>query len=177
MNPFDLKLLTILIIAIAIYRFSRMIYNKYIATPIAPIDSSPKKSFSQGAAKRYVKKIPDLAYYAVRSAKKQFDINLDYSKDSIHRLDDLLDQINHHYHEGNIPQAELNTIIPYWAAYLGQTVIKTNSTLHLKWSFTPDKKNNPIYAIIIAENKTIHPFHIIEKRIVSKNHKPIYDVI
>ncbi|QDU35424.1 hypothetical protein KS4_35050 [Poriferisphaera corsica] len=181
MNPFDLKLMVILVIAIALYRSVRFLYKKYIHPIPKPFSSSrnlgpdnaPQK-FSPASAKRYTRKFPDYAYYAVRSAKKQFDINLDYSPQSIERLDDILTQIHTHFHAGNIPAEELASLIPYWAAYLGQTLIKTNPTLHLKWDFVPDSKNNPVYFIQLSETKTIHPFHLIEKRIITAEPKSIH---
>jgi len=86
---------------------------------------------------------------AVKVADEEFSIVLDYSKQSAHLIDDILQQYLNKYQEHALEDKAVFTICNIFGAYVGETFKKLAGG---QWVFDNSKPEAPAIFLVIGEN-------------------------
>ena len=82
------------------------------------------KTELQGPAAGINARMKDFAKQAVEVASKEYQTNLDYSPESIQKVDTILEAFTQRHASEPIPEKELSKVVLVWGAYIGTTFIK-----------------------------------------------------
>ncbi|AIF98894.1 MAG TPA: hypothetical protein DCW74_00350 [Alteromonas australica] len=92
----------------------------------------------------------DCAENAVKTAKDEFDVTLDFSKQSIANVDDLLLSFIDKYHDQALENEAVFTLCNIFGAYTGETMRRfvDNS----QWIYDQSNPNAPYVLLGVGEN-------------------------
>jgi hypothetical protein len=104
-----------------------------------------------------------VAKEAVRRAKTDYGVELDYSPDSIERLDAMLETIHQAYSKNPLSESELSLHTLQWGAYIGESLRKVHPG---KWQRDSEKVGLGTMPFMYDSGEQAFPRSWVYKRIV-----------
>jgi hypothetical protein len=114
--------------------------------------------------------IQSLALGAVKHAGFKHKAGLDFSMDSIHRIDWILQDLHKRHAAGRLSGKEARSEANIWGAYVGETVRRLNGG---KWESRRGSSGENIFVLMVNEGKTVNPFDWCYDRITQGDSEPV----
>jgi hypothetical protein len=109
---------------------------------------------------------------AVDAAKRNFQQDLDYSEESVRRLEEVVGRQHQDYVKGSKPSdRDLDTFCKIWGAYLGEVIRKHHGG---EWNTPTDGVYKGLYVLTVKGTQMSPPSKIY-KRIVDGEADNLYD--
>jgi hypothetical protein len=116
-------------------------------------------------AEKIQQRMLSLSEYAVRSAQERFGVVLDYSMESLVRLDRLLEQARQIYYSSNRSEQSLDRTIQIWGAYAGETLRRNKAGT---WTQNSGESGYRQWSVVFGKSE-IFPFDQVRQRIIREN--------
>lgn len=104
-----------------------------------------------------------VAKEAVRQAKIDYGVDLDYSPDSIERLDGILERIHEEHSKNPLNDSQLSLQTLRWGAYIGESLRKVHPG---KWQRDSEKIGPGTMPFVYDSGEQAFPRSWVYKRIV-----------
>jgi hypothetical protein len=114
--------------------------------------------------------IQSLAMGAVKHAKFKHQAGLDFSMESIHRIDGILQDLRERHESGRLAEKAAHSEANIWGAYVGETVRRLNGG---KWESRRGNSGENIFVLMVNEGQTVNPFEWCYERITKKGSEPV----
>lgn len=121
------------------------------------------KKMDESTAKSAIQNLQATADECVKRFKDVFDIQLDFSEESLQRLDKLISEIDK-------PPTNLNLVVTELGSYLGEMLVRN---LHGRWIVYETLFHSAI-ALDKEGETTFYPFHKVYKRFTKGSEESLW---